>query len=271
MQAEKQVLYVVHYTKLVDRRNSILKIFSKSNFKVEWVTEKNFLKINQTYSDRKTVYGVTKSLIGMDLGVNSRSLVFSRRRARFQGWILLLRSKIEYNKSLIRGSLPSGAPLSSAWLEVQQMHISALKKGIQSKDDWIIILEDDAIVLNSFQESIQWVNQTFKPTERIWLNLNSGADLRSTSSDPAPDLKGFYRVKPASTRCAVGYVVSKKLAFEMIQLIEKEGLPNWLPIDLIFQVLLRALKAKSFWQDPPSIVQGSESGRFQSGFEEKRK
>jgi hypothetical protein len=78
---------------------------------------------------------------------------------------------------------------------------------------------------------------------------------------------GLFKVKPASTRCAVAYMVSRDLGLKMNDIIDKHGVPNWLPIDLIYQALLRKCKATAYWQDPPIFIQGSENGSYKSTFE----
>ena len=102
------------------------------------------------------------------------------------------------------------------------------------------------------------------------MNLNSGANLTRTSSDPKPDKFGLFRVIPAGTRCAAAYLVSKDLAIEILSLIEKFGTPTWLPIDLVYQAALRKTKAKAYWQEPVSFLQGSEEGQFKSNLDGRR-
>ena len=270
MPIKNKVVYVIHYSKLRDRHRRILEAFEKSDYRIEWITEKNFQKSFHTNADSKKVYGISKSLIGMDLGINSRSLVFSRKRAQIQGWVLLVRAYLQRRISLTRGSLPSGEKLANAWLEVQQMHITALRKGVENGADWILVLEDDAVLSRNFFSSIEWVKQNYNSSEKIWINLNSAAELKHTKSDPKPDKFGFFRLKPAVTRATVAYMVSAPLAIGMVGLVQKEGLPDWMPIDYVYQVMLRSLQAKSFWQDPPSVIQGSEAGIFKSGFDSLR-
>ena len=100
----------------------------------------------------KSIMGVKTKLVGMDLGVNSRSLVFTRRRARVQGWILLLRSILQNKDSLIMGSMPKTDKLSASLLEVSCMHARAIRRGFNSNSEWILILEDDAILCDNFCE-----------------------------------------------------------------------------------------------------------------------
>jgi hypothetical protein len=97
--------------------------------------------------------------------------------------------------------------------------------------------------------------------------LNSGAGLNRTSSEKKLNTLDLFRVKPASTRCAVAYLVSKDLAKKMVDSGLKDGIPDWLPIDFYYQVLLRKFKSKSYWADPAVFEQGSENGRYLSNLE----
>ena len=264
------ILFVIHYSKFTKRFNYLKERLQEYNLKTIWITENNYNSYKHMSSKIKKLYGVSRLLVGMDLGINSRSLKFSRRMAKFQGYILLLRSIIQRKPSLVLGSMPKEIALPLSMQEVQLMHFTAIKSGVESQVDWIVILEDDAVISSEFTESLNWIFQKFKSNEKIWINLNSGAGLKRTSSDPLPDSKGFFRVKPSSTRCCVAYVISKSLAIHIHELTLNYGVPNWMPIDYTFQVMLRALKAKSFWQDPPSVLQGSEIGKYESGFEKFR-
>jgi hypothetical protein len=88
-----------------------------------------------------------------------------------------------------------------------------------------------------------------------------------TASDPKPDSNGLFKVKPAATRCTVAYMISQDLASQMIDLVDKFGMPNWLPIDVAYVALLRKTNARAYWREPPVFEQGSESGKYRSSFE----
>jgi hypothetical protein len=202
----------------------------------------------------------------MDLGINSRSLKFSRRRARLQGLLLLIRSKFSGRKSLINGSLPKKEPLGVAQIEIQRMHLTALSRGLERDLNWILILEDDAVPVEGAFDEINKLLTNFS-AKNTWINLNSGAGLKRTSSEKKLNTLGLFRVKPASTRCAVAYLVSKDLAKKIVESALKDGIPDWLPIDFYYQVLLRKFKSKSYWTDPAIFEQGSENGRYLSNLE----
>jgi hypothetical protein len=66
-------------------------------------------------------------------------------------------------------------------------------------------------------------------------------------------------------------MVTRDLAINMDKIIDEYGLPDWLPIDLIYQALLRKTKATSYWQEPAQVIQGSEDGSYKSTFDVIRK
>jgi hypothetical protein len=263
-------IFVVHYSKLKNRRDYLSQSLLKYGVDVQWITEKGVESFSESSFGNGGIFGVSNKVIGMDLGINSRSLVFSRRRARLQGYVLFLRSYISKQpNTLTTGSLPPGKPLPRAQIEVQHMHLTALKTGIKSKKDWILILEDDALPIDdAFNLLSQLIKD--KSPRMTWINLNSGAGLQHTSSDPIPDQFGLFRVKPASTRCVTAYLVSQDLAKKILELVNRYGIPNWLPIDVAYQAALRKLRAKAYWQEPVTFIQGSESGAYPSSLDGKR-
>jgi hypothetical protein len=263
-------IFIVHYTKLIDRKAFLNKVIIKNNISVEWITEENYDEFKSADIRKKDIMGVSPKILGMDLGVNSRSLVVSRRKARYQGYILFLRSFISQKNNLLStGSLPPKKALPKPQLEVQKMHITALKRGINTKSKWILILEDDAIPAESAFEIVNKITENIEPIN-TWINLNSGAGLNRTGSDPIPDTFGLFQVTPAATRCVTACLVSRDLALKIISLIDIHGLPEWLPIDFILQAALRKTKSRAFWQEPVSFLQGSEEGHYMSSLEGKR-
>jgi hypothetical protein len=254
---------VIHYSKLTDRFNYLNNELRKNRIYPIWITEKDFKSYLWSSIKNKKIFGIPERLVGMDLGVNSRSLVSTRRKARIEGWFLLARSYLARpGNTLSTGSLPNKFKLEEKWLEALSMNITALEIGIKSGKNWILILEDDAV---PYEGAFELANRICKSKRgKVWINLNSGAGLEWTKSDPKPDHHGLFRVKPSSTRCSVAVLISRELAQEFLKNIEIFGLPNWLPTDYCFQALLRKTGAKAFWQEPPSFSQGSETGMFKS-------
>ena len=274
MKQTKTSVYVIHYTPLKNRRNYLEQNMTKF-FNLQFVTEKD-IRVYR-YSTTESVFGISKKLIGMDQGINSRSLVYSRRKAKVQGYLYYLLSYVgPINKrypELTTGSLNAVKKLPKSALEVQAMHFRALELGVSDNSDWIFIIEDDA-VLNYEEKTIyniiNKITQEIK-YKKVWIDLNDGANLKRTKSEKKIDGNNLFRVRPPTTRCAVAYLITRNLAKEILNLIEVYGSPEWMYIDNLYQVATRKLKAKSFWQDPPIFSQGSDSGKYESGFESQRK
>ena len=263
-------VFIVHYTKLENRKAHLSAYFEKCNVQSEWITEKNYDSFKTAPISEKNIMGISPKMLGMDLGINSRSLTFSRRKARFQGYVLFLRSFISHKNNLLTtGSLPIKKSLPVPQLEVQRMHMTALKRGIETNSKWILILEDDAIPTEGAFELVNKIIENIKPTN-TWVNLNSGAGLKRTKSDPTPNSFGLFQVSPAATRCVTACLISRDLGIKILELVDKHGLPEWLPIDFILQAALRKTKARAFWQEPVSFLQGSEEGHYKSSLEGKR-
>ncbi len=262
-------VFVVHYTKLEERKKFLERFFIDQGITPTWVTESTFIDFKQEEPVRKKVIGVNEKLVGMDLGINSRSISKSRRHARIEGRILFLRSYLTRKNMLSTGSLPIKRSLEGAWLELQRMHLTAIHEGIQSDKNWILVLEDDALPNALAFEKIRKIMQTIS-SENVWMNLNSGAGLGRTKSENQINTLGLFEVKPAATRCAVAYLISRDLGKKFVKSAIEDGIPNWLPVDVYFQVLLRKFNAKSFWIEPELFRQGSETGDFRSGFEKFR-
>jgi hypothetical protein len=259
-------IFVIHYSKLTNRKKNLTSALLRAGISTTWITESDHHVFKKSDSSVCKIFGISAKIVGMDLGINSRSLVYSRRTARWQGYILYLRSFISKRpNTLTTGSLPERKTLPNAWLELQDMHLTALFMGVASTSKWILVLEDDAVPTQKAFEKLESIVQEVKPNN-VWINLNDGAGLKRTSSDQQPNELGLFRVRPAATRCATAYLVSADLARGLLNLVEEFGMPDWLPIDLAYQAAFRRLKCRAYWQEPVIFVQGSEGGQYQSNF-----
>jgi hypothetical protein len=161
------------------------------------------------------------------------------------------------------GSLPPFKKLPDEILELNAMHIYAAFLFLQSDKEWGLFFEDDAIIEPDFFNRIEdLANLNF--SKPVWINLNDGAGLSRTNSDPRPDKNGLFRVIPPSTRCATAYMINRSYVKRLKDLILVHGLSDWLPIDVFYQIANRKLRATAFWSEPPIVIQGSESGVYKS-------
>lgn len=259
---------VVHCTEFTERRSYLENRFREISLIPDfWSTEKEVNLQSWASTEKNAVLGRSFASAGFDLGISARSLEFSRRRAYLQGVLLFLRFLISGKDSLIMGSLPSrDMKLRVKDLEVQRMHLNAIKRGIESSKDWILILEDDSRFDSNAFKIVNEIVKRYNSKLRIWMSLNSGAGLSKTTSDRDESHFGLYRVNPPAVRCSSGYLISSALAKQLMILINEYGMPEWIPIDYVFHLSLRKIGGvRSYWQDPPLFSQGSETGEYSSG------
>ena len=258
-------LFVVHYSPLEERRLALKELTLRLGYETHWITETSqFLKLS--FSDDKKAFGVPFRLSSLDLSNNSRSIIKSRRSARVEGMLLYLASFVGKRKLKLLTPVPNPPALEPKLLELSQMHLTALYLSANKSWEWLLVLEDDAVfnpdlLSRMIPEIVRKYLQTKKP---VWINLSSGANLVRTKSDPVPDNWGIYRIRPWGTRCSSGYLINSEFVKQTLSLVDKFGFPNWAPIDNAYQIIMRGIKAKTYWQDPSSIQQGSETGIYKS-------
>ena len=59
-------LFIVHYSKLTERKTHLVKILGESKASAEWITEKNFKFFPSAKIEQTKILGVSKKLLGMD-------------------------------------------------------------------------------------------------------------------------------------------------------------------------------------------------------------
>lgn len=217
------------------------------------------------YAHNQEVFGIHPIRYGFNFGVNSRALSTTRRRVALEGFRLLaIRILLRKYRHVMTGSVPKFQRLEQNQLELSAMHLAAIRSGYESKSEWILVLEDDARISNENCLDIESVCNIFKSDETIFVNLNSDAGMLRTTSDPEPNKLGIYRVRPIAVRYTTSYFMNRNTALKILDLIESENLQDWLPVDYQMQIALQKIKAKTFWQDPPMFIQGSEDGSYKS-------
>ena len=259
-------IYIVHYSKLRDRRKALESNLSHLTKQITWVTEQDIEFNSSKLNKDLNAYGVNFRLSSMDRSNNSRSLVKPRKTARLEGLLLLAGSLllprgIHY---LTDNPLPNEQEYSI--LELSFMHFECLERARVRNQEWAIILEDDAIVDNQKMDRLILNLDSLKKRIPTWYNISSGAGLTRTQSDPKPDGLGFYRIRPYGTRCASGYLINKTFISKTLELYTKYGIPNWTAIDVVYQIIQRRLRSAVYWQEPSIVTQGSETGLYNSNF-----
>ena len=270
---EQLETFIIHYSPLRDRFEYLSRNLSRE-LEANWINEDVHQDFNfawREYKGEKTILGIPISRIAMDLGINSRSLIKPRSVAHMEGLVFLLISKVMKARSEINmGAIPQLKKLHDNLLQVTAMHLKALEKSRESASEWILVMEDDAILTEQFQYRLKEISSK-KFRNPVWINLNSGAGLMRTRFDSKVNDLGLFRVRPPTTRCTTAYLLNKKYVIEAIKSFRASGVPDFLPIDVIYQIMNRAIGAKAFWSEPSIVIQGSESGNYGSRFNDLRK
>ena len=257
--------YVIHFSPLRERRSFLEKALT--GIRTEWVTEWDVIVESYPWRNSNRVFGVSRRTIASDLGINARSLTRSRRQATYESYFYRYASLFgERFKKVTFGSLPNDARLPRNILELNVMHIHSVLLFIQDNKEWGLFLEDDSVFSEEGlgQVSVISREKKLKPT---WINLNDGAGLTRTSSEKRVNEAGLFRVKPPATRCASAYVINREYALRLKDLIMVHGIPDWLPIDVLYQIANRKMHAESYWSEPIRFIQGSSSGIYKSSLE----
>ena len=256
-------VYVIHFTPLENRKIKLEQALS-SITDVEWITEAILNETKVTFSSEKKVLDIVPRLIGMDLGINSRSLTRSRRKAKLEGFKLLLASYIHpRGEELVASAIQVREKLPTGVLDNLKQHLVALDRASKSDKPFTLILEDDALPRTEALKQIVDFLATTK-SKNLILFCGDGAGLKRTKSDKPGDKYGIFPTRTFCSRTAVATLYSKDVILAVHQVVNQYGVPNWMPIDYLLQVAARKIRVKTFWQEPAWFGQGSESGEFKS-------
>ena len=262
-------IYVLHYSPLESRRRYIEKI-GGIMARTKWITEKDITADQwELFSHKTVVFGMNETEIGSYFRTNVFHLRYPRYISHFFARLMLITSRfLPRIRAALLGSKPPFKRLDPNLLEFALMHICALEKFIESEKDWYLVFEDDAIFDLDFESNLKKLIGGFDPnSERIFISLGSGAGLKKRSLDFDGRFEGLFRVSPASARCLAASVFSRTAAVAIYSLIQKDkGIPDWLSIDFSMSLLLKVSSTRTYWAEPPIILQGSETGAYKSNF-----
>jgi len=150
--------------------------------------------------------------------------------------------------------------LTNGDLSVIHKHKRALKSLLFADEDYVVVLEDDAILEPEFLNSLQSIcNQlTFD-----YLDFAGGDNLQCNPNH-VQSINGFeFEHKTLrSTRTACGYVCSRRAALAIVQELEKP----YMPIDWSISVALNRISTdcQVYWLKSTIASHGSCVGRYQS-------
>jgi hypothetical protein len=266
-------IYIIHYTPLVERKLALEKTLP-SSILCKWVTEKSPPSFTpQEATETMNIFGVAKQ----DLAMIHASHVLNTVYQPSLGKILTAALK---NSAMISLSIRkrvmelfdrSTLSDSQSVHEVRLMHLRAWEEVSQSQSTWNIVFEDDSIITPTGWEAIRTVLD----------NSPAGIDLISLSKHKLKRqcrqgkvIWGAKSAKILQERTYFtpnAYMVRNDFAEKMIKTIKDWGLPTWTLIDFTYLALILKLQATMGFLCPSPVLQGSELGTYQSGFQEMRK
>jgi GR25 family glycosyltransferase involved in LPS biosynthesis len=217
-------LYVVHYTKLVERKQNILTQFDPIVENIHFIEEYD----QESLTDE---------------------LISEWYQPSTEQW---------YERNNLWGK--AGLPMTPfriinlAEVSCTIKHIKALEKIAENGTGFII--EDDVLLVNNFLEEF---NKSIDNLPNDWDIIMVGAGCNMHVKDIQKDIR-FYRVPDPATRCLDSYLVTQSAAKKILSTIKPfQTISDW---EFAWQFHINNLV--TYWMEPSLCVQGSEIGLYKS-------
>lgn len=220
--------YIIHYTKLSERKKNILSILKNTDCDCEFIEEydKENLKDNFYYFPDESKFD-------------------------------------EKIKNLWDSKIHRFRILNPAEISCTIKHILALEKVANQNDDYALILEDDAIPIekNFFNEVESLIEKAPDDWDSIFIGAGCGIDFMNQKLKDSYLINDkFVKVLHPSTNCAEAYLIKKESAKKIYDsIIPFQLVSDW---ELAYQFY--KLNMNVYWSIPPLFYQGSKSGEYES-------
>ena len=152
------------------------------------------------------------------------------------------------------------------------MHHFECYKIISEKYDYAIIFEDDVILADNFQNRIEkYIAELPEDWDMLFFGEGQGVHIPQYRQSPGVNIyKKMTDLKnkmpggiDGSTRCADSYIVSKKCAQKLVQVINSLQITS-MPLDHLLNRINHFCKFNIYWAEPTLTIQGSTNGTFNS-------
>jgi len=141
-------------------------------------------------------------------------------------------------------------------------HYECFKKIIENQADFALILEDDALFNNSFDEILKkYIKHLPGDWDMLFLGDGCGLHIPNAVLNKCKNCNIF---RNDSTRCTDSYLISKKCALKLVNTINNENFSSDLPIDFWLNLIIEKEKLKIYWAEPTIVTQGTQNGCFKS-------
>lgn len=226
-----ETCYIVHYTKLTDRKEKLLTFLESTPLRYEFINE----------LDKEDL---TDDIINQIYDTNTNTF------------------------NLKVTNLWNGTPFS--YLNLAQIsctikHISALKKIAEGDEPFGLILEDDAIpVSEDYKNVYERINDVISKLPEDWdsvfLGLGCGHEFIQERIVGLEVKDNLVKARHPATNCAEAYIIKKESA----QKIVKDIIPFGLISDWELAYQFYKFNMNVYWTLDPLFIQGTHTGYFKS-------
>jgi len=152
------------------------------------------------------------------------------------------------------------------------LHHFECYKIINEKYDYAIIFEDDVILADDFKNKIEkyilelpndWDMLFFGEGHGVHIpqyRLIPGVNIYKKMTDLKNNIPGGI---DGSTRCADSYIVSKKCAQRMIEVLNSIKITS-IPLDHLLNKINHFCRFNIYWAEPTLAIQGTSNGMFKT-------
>lgn len=156
-------------------------------------------------------------------------------------------------------TLRQARPLKSSEVSLAYKHWKCYEDMVLEDIEIGLILEDDVILCKNFQSVLlKFLQQTPRDWDAIFIGSGSGLRVR----DRVPGQVAYLKAHPAA-KCTDSYLISRSTAHYLYQRLDRVCLP----IDFELSWALKSINAKVYWWEPPLVIQGSQSGLYDSAIQ----
>jgi GR25 family glycosyltransferase involved in LPS biosynthesis len=224
--------YLVHYTKLKDRKEFVDFQFSKFGIEAEVITE----------YDKD------------DLTPEIINSFYDKNPSKYESKIKPLWDAEEFKYR----------ELNMPEISCTIKHFEAIRRASEAPNDYSLILEDDIVLVEDFSTKFESCLDATPPDwDAIFIGTGCGQWFQEIKLKGLPSVEGnpncFLMDHPA-TNCAEGYLLKKETAKK----IYNGARPFHLISDWELAYQLYSSSAKVYWWHPSLIEQGSKNGMFKS-------
>ena len=224
-------IYIIHYSKLTDRKKSINKYFEKENLNLQFIEKYDQEDILNLKTSKKNYVA--------DEEKYSKKVKLWKKRA------------IDFYE------------LNNAEISCEMKHLEALNMVSLSNNEIGLILEDDIIPKNiNFISTINRIIKKDSEWDVLFLGTGVGEKFIKSKISFFDKLfkRSFVTIQHPATNCAEAYLIKKDAAKKIYNYIEEFNMA-W---DWELAYTFKELDLKIKWYLPPIFFQGSISGEFES-------